>query len=361
MAARYPGGVSQRGIVLGVAAAWWTLFAFVGAANLVAQHAIPWGASLAYELVASVPWIAITVAIFALSRRFPLRGARWLRSLAVHGAAGVGVVLLRAAYIWSLDPWMHWYDAPPPFELVLLHSVRNNLFQYFMVVGVAHAVIYAGDAIATARREAALTAALARAEQSALAATLHPHFLFNTLQAVAELVHRDADAADRMLVQLGALLRRLLDDHRPLVPLGDELAFVADYLAIEQARFGAGLAVRWDIADDVRALPVPRLSVQPLVENAIRHGLWPAGRPGTLVIAAHRRGDDLVVEVRDDGLGLEAAAAAGSGPVSGHGLPTIRARLERLYPGRGEVALAARAGAGAEARVVIPCEAPCAS
>ncbi|MGN6106786.1 MAG: sensor histidine kinase, partial [Kofleriaceae bacterium] len=337
-------------IVLGIAAAWWCLVALVSAANQVVQHGDPWLEGIADGLVASSLWIPLTVAVFALSRRVPLRRAGWPRRLAIHLGAAAAIVALRAAFIYSLDPWLHWYSEPPAFGEVLLHSVQNNLFLYFLITGVAHAVIYAREAIARARREAELSAALGRAELAALAATLHPHFLFNTLQAIAEMVHRDVEAADRMIVQLSAMLRRLLDDRRALVPLRDELAFVADYLALEQVRFGDLLAVRWDIAAEVGDVPIPRLSIQPLAENALRHGLWPAGRPGTLAIVARREGDELVVSVTDDGLGLGGAATAGSGL----GLATVRARIDRMYPGRGEVAGAARRDArdGVEARVV---------
>ena len=345
-------------VVLAIATGWWLSVAFVGAANQVVQLDQSWGLAVGSELVGCLIWVPLTVAIFALCTRVPLRRGQLARGIAIHLLAAVIVVLFRAVYIYGLNPWLHWYDVRPPFGLVLLHSVRHNLFQYFLMVGVAHAVIYANEALARARNEARLAAALGAAEQSALAATLQPHFLFNTLQAIAEMVHRDPEAADRMLVQLGAMLRRLLDDRRPSVPLRDELAFVADYLAIEEVRFGDQLAVRWEIAEDARDLAVPKLSIQPLVENAIRHGLWPAGRPGTLVIAARREGERLIVSVCDDGLGL--AGTPGPRP-SGYGLSTIRARLAGMYDGRGELAIAARAGQGVEARVVVPCEAACAS
>jgi signal transduction histidine kinase len=337
-------------VVLGLASVWWILVALVSAANQVGLDGAGWAYALTNSLVAAAPWIFITVAIHALALRLPLRRPGLTKALAVHVVSCAAVVVLRAAYIHGLDPVIHWYPETPAFTQVLVHSVQNNLFLYWLFLGVAHAVIYAREAIERARRSAELELALRRAELAALAQTLHPHFLFNTLQAVAEMVHRDADAADRMLVQLGAMLRRLLDDRRPSVPLAEELAFSRDYLALEQVRFGDLLTVRWDVDPAAESIEVPRLSIQPLIENALRHGLWPAGRPGTLVVSAKRRGDELVVSVSDDGLGLGSTESA-----SGHGLATVRARLDRLYPGRGEVTLTALAAAGAEARVVIPC------
>ncbi|HWM87757.1 MAG TPA: histidine kinase [Kofleriaceae bacterium] len=350
------GALDRLPVVLGVATVWWCLVAVVSAANQVGLDGAAWRHALLSSLVACAPWVPLTIGIFHLSRLVPLRKRRFARALAIHLAAACGVVVARAAFIHGLDPWLNWYPETPRFTQVLLHSVQHNLFQYWLLVGVAHAAIYAREAIERARVGAQLEAALGRAELSALAATLQPHFLFNTLQSVAEMVHRDAHAADRMLVSLSAMLRRLLDDRRPVVPLRDELAFARDYLAIEKVRFGDLLEVRWEVSPEVEHAPVPRLSIQPLIENALRHGLWPSGRRGTLVVTAHRRGDDLVVAVSDDGLGLDPAPEP-----RGTGLATVRARLDRLYPGRGHVSLESRPGGGAEARVVIPCEATCAS
>lgn len=343
-------------VVLGLAVVWCVLVALVSAANQVGLDGAAWRHAIANSMVASAPWVVIMLGIHQLCKRVPLRRAHLLRAMAVHTAAAFLVVLLRTAWIHGLDPWMHWYDATPAFGHVFVHAIQNNLFQYWLFVGVFHAVIYAHEVIERERAGAQLAAALERAELSALAATLHPHFLFNTLQAIAEMVHRDADAADRMIVQLSAMLRRLLDDRRPVVPLREELAFGRDYLALEQVRFGDALAVRWEVEPGAEAILVPRLSVQPLIENALKHGLWPAGRPGTLVISARKQGDQLVVSVIDDGLGLPT-----SPPGPGVGLSTVRARIERMYPGRGEVMVVPRSAMGVEARVVIPCEVACAS
>jgi signal transduction histidine kinase len=341
---------SRSLLVLGLATAWWTLSALVSAANWVGLDGAAWRHALVSSWVAAFPWIFLTVALDALTRRLPIRRPHLGRRLAVYLAVAAAVIVLRAGWIFGLDPWMHWYTVPVTFTQVLLHSVQNNFFLYWLVVGVAHAGVYAADALERARVSSELEAALARAELSAMAATLNPHFLFNTLQAVAEMVHRDPHATDRMIVQLSAMLRQLLDDRRASVPLRDELAFSRDYLALEEVRFGELLTVRWEIDPAAEAMVVPRLSIQPLIENALRHGLWPAGRPGTLVIGAKVEGETLVVSVTDDGLGLGPPKAR-----VGQGLATVRARLDRLYPGRGAVALADRPGQGATARVVIPC------
>jgi hypothetical protein len=340
--------------IAAIATVWWTLIALMGAVNASGRGGYEGGwAGLRTSLAAVSAWIPLTVGIHALVRWSPLRGPRWRRALAIHGAGCAAVIVLRAVFIHSLDPWVGWYPETPPLSRVLMHSVENNFFVYWLFVGVGHAAIYARDAVERSRAAAELQVALSRAELSALASTLQPHFLFNTLGAIAELVHRDPAAADRAIVQLSAMMRRLIDDRRQVVPLRDELAFVRDYLEIEQVRFGDRLTVSWDVAPELLDAPVPRLSIQPLVENALRHGLWPAGRPGTLVIAARADGATLTLTVTDDGVGpITRAGRTGTDPL--HGLGLVRARVERLYADRGRLDLVARREGGARAELVVP-------
>lgn len=336
--------------ILAAAAGWWLLIAIVSAAVDRSRGGTGGWSALGDALAAVAGWIPLTLAVFALVWRVPFTRATWRRALAIHAVGAAATIVLRAVYIYAIDPWVHLYPTPPAFATVLLHSVENNLFVYWLFVGVGHAALFAREALDRRRDAAALEIALARAEHAALAATMQPHFLFNTLGAIAELVHRDPDAADRALVQLCALLRRLVDDRRQEVPLADELAFTRDYLAIEELRFGDRLAVRWDLDPALDSVLVPRLSVQPLVENAVRHGLWPTARPGVLTIATRRSSDGrAIITVTDDGAGLATATP------HERSLATVRARVERLYGGRGQVELGpASAGSGVRAALVVP-------
>ncbi|MEZ4402332.1 MAG: histidine kinase [Kofleriaceae bacterium] len=341
---------ARLGWMVVAATAWWSLIALISAANARSRGGAAGWDALAVAFVAVAGWIPLTLAVFALVQRVPIRRTGWPRAVAIHLAAAVAVVHLRAAYIYLLDPWVHFYDQAPAWRLVVMHSLENNLFVYWLFVGVGHAALYAQLALERQRTAVELEAALARAEHAALTATMQPHFLFNTLGAIAELVHRDPAAADRAIVELSALLRRLVDDRRQEVPLAEELAFTRAYLAIEQLRFGERLTVAWQLAPELADAVVPRLSIQPLVENALRHGLWPAGRAGRLTVTT-RPGSDgaLVIDVVDDGIGLPAEP-----PPTGHGLATVRARLARLYPGRGRVSLTANPGGGARCELVVP-------
>jgi LytS/YehU family sensor histidine kinase len=177
---------------------------------------------------------------------------------------------------------------------------------------------------------AQLSAQLAQAQLHALRTQLHPHFLFNTLNAIAALVHRDPEAADRMIARLSDLLRLTLEGLGvQQVRLAQEIEFLKGYLEIEQARFGERLKVEMQIAPELLAARIPYLILQPLVENAIRHGIAPCSQAGRVVIRAESEKGMLVLEVRDNGPGL----ATGSGtPVrQGMGLTNTRTRLEKLY------------------------------
>lgn len=339
-------GIRAR-VVLAAAAAWWVLVAIVGTAADPSRGGTGGWAALFDRLWAVAAWIPLTVAVFALVWRVPFRRGRWRTALAVHVVGAAAVIALRAVYIYLLDPYVHFYVEPPVFRDVMLHSIENNLFVYWLFVGVGHAVLFAREAAQRREKAHALEAALARAEQAALATAMQPHFLFNTLGGIAELVHRDADLADRAIVRLSGMLRRLVDDRRQEVPLRDELAFTRDYLELEALRLGDRLAVDWNIEEGLEDTAVPRLSVQPLVENAIRHGLWPTGRTGKLAITVRRGDDGVVISVDDDGAGMPEQPAE-------RGLAIVRARLERLYGPRGRLGVAQIRGVGVRAELVVP-------
>ena len=202
-------------------------------------------------------------------------------------------------------------------------------------------------------RAARLEARLAEAELEALRARLHPHFLFNTLHAISTLMHRDVEAADRMLADLSDLLRLSLGTHTgQAVPLQQELDVLEHYLKIEQTRFQDRLTVQMTIDPATLDAQVPSLILQPLVENAIRHGIAPragAGRVEILARCDHRR---LHLEVRDDGCGLPPAEHGR--PQEGPGLANTRARLRQLYGAAQRFELAPAPGGGAVASLEIP-------
>jgi len=201
------------------------------------------------------------------------------------------------------------------------------MFLYFTILGCIYAFTYYREARERASQQARLTAQLAEARLSALRMQLNPHFLFNSLNDITVLV-RDQNTRDasRMLELLSGILRQVLQSgKRQEVTLDEELRFIEKYLAIEQVRFSDRLQVRWSIDPDVRDALVPEFILQPLVENAVRHGVSKRSEAGLIEITGLESDGELVLGVQDDGPGCVAASNAGVG------LANTRARLETLF------------------------------
>ena len=198
---------------------------------------------------------------------------------------------------------------------------------------------------------------LLSAKVEALKSQINPHFLFNTLASVSSLIRSQPDTARMVIQKLSGLLRRLMRQDEQFVTLRDELAAIDEYLAIEVVRFGPRLTVRKEVAPEALELIVPSMLLQPLVENAIKHGLSRKVGTGTITIRVTRAGDMATIEVADDGLGIsdERLQIAMS---SGIGLSNVRERLLVLYGAQGHLTLAGAPGRGATARVSIPVVAP---
>lgn len=233
-------------------------------------------------------------------------------------------------------------------------ELLTGFFLYGIVAGVAHGVTVNGR-LRRERDAASRAEALrARAELHAVRAQIHPHFLFNTLHSIAALVRSDPDAAERALERLATLLRRLMDETRgsaDRVPLGEEWAIVREQLALEQLRFGDRLGVAAELEPDALDCLVPVLTLQPLVENAIKHAVAPRSAPTTVHIGARIEGELLVVEVRDDGRGADPRAAM-SAP--GLGLRAVKQRLLAAYGDRGGLHVESSPGAGFRAVMSLP-------
>lgn len=310
------------------------------------------GALWRMSLVSSLLWVPFTVMCLRLSERIPLSARGGVRALGAHLGALLGVVFGRATFVLLTQDWIGWYERRPQVTDVLAQSVVLNLLPFVLLTAGAHALGLARRAHVRQRRADQLQAQLAEARLQALASQLRPHFLFNALNAVASLLHVDPDAAERMLARLGDLLRQSLESHgRQEVTLREELAALAPYLDIEQIRFGPRLQVAWCLAPDVMEARVPFLALQPLVENAIRHGLAPRAEPGRIEIAAERDGPLLRVSVKDDGVG---PPREGPVRVGGVGLSNLRARLMTLYGPRAGLELRRGTPRGAVAELRVP-------
>jgi signal transduction histidine kinase len=277
-------------------------------------------------------WIAGTPLILAMARRFPLARGHLAARLPLHLAANVGLATGHIAvvcYAGLLAGKSYFVNTPFPDALLLMmqKNVHLELLTYFGVLAVGHALAWQRRYQERALAAAQLETRLAQAQLEALKMQLHPHFLFNTLHAIAVLVRKqDTQGSIRMLTGLSDLLRLALDSvGQQTVPLQLELDFVQRYLEIERIRFQDRLQVEREVDAATLNDEVPNLVLQPIVENAIRHGLSPRAEAGRLTISARHVDHRLRLEVRDDGVGL----APGFRP--GFGLGNVRARLEQLY------------------------------
>lgn len=228
-----------------------------------------------------------------------------------------------------------------------------DLFAYVALLGLAHAGVYHRRYREREQHAAQLASSLNEARLRALQAQLQPHFLFNTLNGIATLLHRDPAAAEEMLTSLSELLRVALSgSSRQEIPLREELDFLRRYLDIQQMRFGDRLQSTEQISADCLSCLVPTLILQPLVENAIRHGIEPTGEPGKVRVGAHRSGEGLYLVVEDNGAGFGHGLTSPS--QTGLGLSNVRERLATLYGHAGKLSFEVPAGGGVRVVLELP-------
>ena len=337
----------MKGWALGFAVA--TVIGVIFAAQWVLTGArgepVAWTYALAWVLPEWWLWAGLAPLVFALGRRWPITRAGSIPAHLVAAAVlAVAHALAFALVTWRL-PWaaISYLSLDRLMSNLVIKKSLGNLVVYAGLLG--------GHALYRRLRERDLHAArlegqLARAQLQALRMQLHPHFLFNALNALSELIHRDPRAADRMVSRLGDLLRSTLEsDGQEEVPLARELDVLERYLDVERLRFPDRLSVHVDVAPDCLRAAVPNFILQPLVENAVRHGI--AARPGAgrIEVRAAREDGWLRLVVRDDGPGLR------GDPSPGVGLGSSIARVEQLA---GRLELRDLDGRGLEVGLVLP-------
>jgi two-component system LytT family sensor kinase len=313
---------------------------------------IAWLHTLAIWLAWAYLWALLTPLVFRLVERFPLAVPNRLNDLQVHAVASLVLAAGNLALFAFVAPALgaasvgtDWLDT---YRRLVGTAFLLNIPVYWLVVAGLLWQRAVGAARERERGALRLEAQLAEARLGALRAQLQPHFLFNALNTISALMHEDVERADRVLVLLSQLLRRGLDvSMSGEVALHEEIAFIDAYLEIEKARFDHRLHYRLDIEPGLLDARVPSLILQPLVENAVRHGL--AGRmPGRIEVSARRVGDRLTLAVLDSGRGLA------EGAPDGVGLSNTRARLRLLYGQDHGFDLAPATGGGLRATVWFP-------
>ena len=286
-------------------------------------------------------------------RRWPIDRLHWRLAAPLHLAVtSVVVVLKYAIYVPLMEA-----VAPGLWQLTFRQTLAANFISeniaFWCVIGVVHAIFFYERFREREVQAARLRAQLSEAQLEALAAQLHPHFLFNTLQGISTLIHRDPGAADTMLTQLSELLRRTLGrEGGHEVTLKEELALLENYLGIVQGRFQDRLCLEREVPSGLEDALVPHFILQPLVENAIQHGIARRAGAGRLAVSARQQGGMLVLNVEDDGPGLHSPAR--EFPREGVGLSNTRRRLAQLYGERQGLELVSRKEGGLTVTVRLP-------
>jgi signal transduction histidine kinase len=281
--------------------------------------------------------------IMAFALRHPFDRMRWPRQLALHVTAALSYSIVHTTIMMAVRALLLMgQPLPPDFPgwrnyalLAYLTQLDWLLMTYLFLIGLAYALAYRRESEARALNTSQLETRLVEAQLQALQRQLHPHFLFNTLNTVSGLIRTDPDAADTMIDRLGDLLRMTL--HKSgiqEVSLKEELDVLGKYVEIERTRFGNRLTVEMRVQPETLDVQVPSLVLQPLVENAIRHGIAPNARPGWIAVYAQRENDELVLQVLDNGDGLPPDRLMAMN--RGVGLDNTRARLGHLYRDRFE-------------------------
>lgn len=385
--------IARTVALLATALGLWGALVLLFAAPLALTSRVSWPEAVSFGAAFWALWLLFLPAVAWLSFRFPIERRRLLRTAALHGLAClllVGTTRATFRVVAQNIPLPQRSETPgrpadpkadspgtqqpgrrvpqppspprrpldlvgPPNVLGVFLGLRAALdvLVYWSLVGVCQAITNYRNSQERDRRAAELEARFTSAKLQALRNQINPHFLFNTLNSIATLVYVNPRAADEMLGDLSELLRRSLYSMEEEIPLAQELEFIGGYIGIEQKRFGERLQVKQSVPAEVMNALVPALILQPLVENAIRHGIEPRRGPGLIAIEASQEDGHLHLVVRDNGRGLPGSNLEGS-ERRGIGLANTVARLQGLYGRAQSLSLGAVEPQGCQVDIRLP-------
>lgn len=321
-------------------------------------YSITWRDSWAEQVPFWIVWALLSPIVFRITARFPLDRERWWKTILMHIPAGVVFSIVHLAIYFIILAFLRERD------VMTIKSLANfldflprlnfglRLWSYLMLVALGYAMDFYNRYQEGAMRASRLEARLAQAQLEALKMQLHPHFLFNTLNTISALLRKDVEMADKMIARLGDFLRMTLrNSGQQEVAVSEELEFLKCYLEIERIRFQDRLTVEMDIDPQAAMAQVPNLILQPIVENAIRHGISATEASGRLTIRALCHNGLLTLQVRDNGPGL---SGNGDEYREGLGLQNTRSRLEQLYGDRQSFRIFNAAEGGVTVEIDLP-------
>ena len=342
----------------------WTLFGFfftsqLALQNQLSRNPVPFWQILAWQMVSGYVWFALSPLILWLAQKFPFETHKWKSAVLVHIVASVVIALFQLI----IDTFLLTRLGYPPgrqfpsflaaYQYFIYINLHLSILIYWGVVGIKSAYSYYQKYRERELVTSKLEARLATSRLQVLKMQLHPHFLFNTLNAISELIYKDRESAERMIGDLSDLLRMSFENLEVQeIPLKQELEFLKKYLEIEQMRFHDRLQVEMEISPETLDACVPNMILQPLVENAIKHGIAPRSTGGKIEIGAVRRDESLELSVADNGIGVPFNDVENLS--EGVGLSNTRRRLGHLYGERHKFDLQASEARGLRVKLTIP-------
>lgn len=345
----------------GVAVLCWTAMGLINGRELFVNdqdHAnyLPYAHYFVWAGAEASSWALITPFIFLFARHYPFHRQRWALRTLQYAVLAAAVILVQLAL--KSPAWLYKPDQHQPYVKTMVELGHKSTLGSFQMCLILYFLSAYQNTRREARwrqlREAELESRISVAELHMLRMQLNPHFLFNALQAATVLIHEDPLAAENVLQRLSELLRVALDDMRSLqVPLEQEITFLKYYVEIQKQRFQERLTVRVHMAADTLLIPVPTLLLQPLVENAIHHGIGRHKGCDVVEVTSRREGEHLVLEIRNSASSL---LENNSSPGHGVGLKNTRARLEQMYGDQATVELLPLLPTGVSATVTLPVE-----
>jgi two-component system, LytTR family, sensor kinase len=342
----------------------WTLFGFFFTSqfalqNQLSRNPVPFWQILTWQMVSGYVWFAMSPLVLWLAQKFPFEANKWKRSIFVHIVASVVVAFFQQAidtfFLTRLGypPNRQFQSFLEAYQYFIFINLHLSILIYWGVVGIKSAFSYYQKYRERELVTSKLEARLATSRLQVLKMQLHPHFLFNTLNAISELIYKDRESAERMIGDLSDLLRMSFEKLEVQeISLKQELEFLRKYLEIEQMRFHDRLRVEMEISPDTLDACVPNMILQPLVENAIKHGIAPRSTGGKIQIGAARHNGSLELSVSDNGIGVPFNDVENLS--EGVGLSNTRRRLRHLYGDRHKFALSTAEASGLSVNLTIP-------
>lgn len=342
----------------------WTLFGFFFTSqftlqNQLSENPVPFWRILSWQLFSGYTWFLLTPLILWLGSKFPFEKGGWKKSVPIHIAASFLIafsqlaidafVLPKLGYLRRYQPATFW----DTYKIFLLVNLHFSVAIYWAVLSIYQAVRYYRKYRERELATSKLEARLAQSRLQVLKMQLHPHFLFNTLNAISELIYKDSESAERMIGDLSDLLRMSFENLEVQeISLKQELEFLRKYLEIEQMRFHDRLRIEMNISPETLDASVPNMILQPLVENAIKHGLAPRSEGGEIQIGAVRTNGSLELSVSDNGIGVPFNDLENL--PEGVGLSNTRRRLKHLYGENHKFDLVTAEKSGLRVNLTIP-------